>query len=98
MSCGGFQPGSLAEYYCGNTFVPCQVLYVTVSRKSTVPVQVFDSRQLCLGWQHISSEEFRMMCHCVEFPARILFDSDQRREMGIGLGELVSISKPVTFV
>ena len=27
MFCGGFQPGSLAEYYYGNSFVPCRVLY-----------------------------------------------------------------------
>jgi hypothetical protein len=42
--------------------------------------------------------EFRMLYHAVEFPAHILFDSDQCREMGIGLGELVSIAKPATFV
>jgi len=70
----------------------------TVSRKATVPIQVFDSRQFCVGYRHISLEEFRMLYHAVEFPAHILFDSDQCREMGIGLGELVSISKSVTFV
>jgi hypothetical protein len=27
MSCGGFQPSTPVEYYCGDSFVPCRVLY-----------------------------------------------------------------------
>jgi hypothetical protein len=66
--------------------------------KNTIPVRVYNERRLCVGLQNITSEEFAMTYHCTEFPARLLFDSDQCRQMNIGLSERITISKAVTFV